>query len=235
MKIKKPFKIMIIALGIITSILILVFISNTLKFYRVPTPSNEPTIMQGAYILSTNLKKPNRFDFICYNFDDQISKAIFVKRLCGLPGDTLEIRKGDLFVNNKSVDHLFSLYHKYFISPPNLEDLLKTSFDKKNIIEGPNLEFNDGDTVFTVLLSKEWVLDKNINAVRSIMAINTNEGTLSDEFNKSWNIDNFGPIVIPEKKYFVLGDSRENTLDSRHSGYIDESDLIGTVLKNWTF
>lgn len=229
---KTPLKILIITLGSIGALWIVGRLTNAIQFYRLPTQSNEPTLMQGSYFFSSNLKKPERFDFICYNFYDGISKTVFVKRLCGISGDTLEIRNGDLFVNNKSVDHLFSLYHRYFISEKDLKYLMnKRNFDMKNLFEGPNQEYNDGDSIFTVFLSKELAADKNIKVIRNILPKDSDPGLLSKDFDSGWNRDNFGPIVIPKGLYFVLGDSRENSEDSRYTGFINESDWIGTVLR----
>lgn len=46
----------------------------------------------------------------------------------------------------------------------------------------------------------------------------------------NWSVDNFGPLIIPSRKCFVLGDNRSNSLDSRYVGFIDEKSIKGVKL-----
>jgi signal peptidase I len=41
-------------------------------------------------------------------------------------------------------------------------------------------------------------------------------------------VDNFGPVTVPARSYFVLGDNREDSWDSRDWGFVPESNIIGT-------
>lgn len=62
------------------------------------------------------------------------------------------------------------------------------------------------------------------------------EEFLKDHVTKDYNMSSLGYEIIPEGKYFVLGDNRENSLDSRTFGLIDEKDILGKVsIKIWPF
>ena len=53
---------------------------------------------------------------------------------------------------------------------------------------------------------------------------------VQETYNQPWNLDNLGPIVIPENKYFVLGDNRATASDSRTYGFIDKKEVITTLI-----
>lgn len=56
-----------------------------------------------------------------------------------------------------------------------------------------------------------------------------NDELIEENYDRTGSTENFGPLIIPENSYFVLGDNRENSTDSRKFGYIEKKDVIGKV------
>jgi signal peptidase I len=139
-----------------------------LRPFRIPSVSMSPTILPGDYLLSNQLvfsdRNPGRGDVVIFKSPEN-EKADFIKRIVGLPGDSLEIKNGALWINGKP--------------------------------EG------------------EPYLNREGNPARAGAA----------GFG-----EHFGPLKIPPDSYFVLGDNRNNSVDSRRFGPVPRHRIKGKPL-----
>lgn len=217
------------ALVVTSLVLVYYFLKFTgiLVLLKNPTFANLPNIPAGSYSLSSNLVSPKIGDFVIYKFNDVYSgRHMRVHRLCGFQNDTIEIKKGVVFLNGKNLDKHLNLIHYYKISKheiesnnENLSDYSLSTLESK------------GEANFKILLEDVEIKKLNLNVTRIINEKGDVDNKISEIYNKSWNKDNFGPVIVPKNKVFVLGDNRENTFDSRTTGFIDEDDVKGVFLK----
>lgn len=217
--------IFLIIAAVIVALWVMGRLTNALQFFTFPTTSNYPTIKAGDKFFASNLIKPKRFNFICYYAETpDFGKQIWTHRLCGLEGDTVEIKNGDLYVNNQSVDKKFSLAHDYIFTS---DEIAKLKVVEK--IDEASIQKISNDS-FVTYASDKIIINNSIKATRFILPKDYNDEYITNIFGSHWNQDNFGPVIVPQDKYFVLGDNRLDSRDSRYLGFIDKSKYIATVL-----
>ncbi len=88
---------------IIFVIVVVLIVNNVLLINaRVPSESMEKTIMTGDRFFGNRLaylfNDPERFDIVVFKYPDDESQ-LFVKRVIGLPGETVEIKEGKVYIN----------------------------------------------------------------------------------------------------------------------------------------
>jgi signal peptidase I len=172
---------------------LVLFRSSVLDWNVVPTASMNPTIVEGDYILVNKVAYglklpllggpllrwggPARGDIIV--FDPPGESERYVKRVVGVPGDHLEMRRNHLFVNGRPARYRGR----------------------------------------TVGRDRDWAGDEEI-AGRGHRVL----------FSAGLpGADSFGPLVVPPGHYFVLGDNRDNSKDSRYFGFVEGDRIVGRV------
>ena len=223
---KKPLKIALITLGILFGIYTVLGQTDMLKMYNIPTTANEPGIKLNSKIFVSNLADYENGDFICYEYENEmLGKHIRVHRLLGKANDTIEIKNGIFFINGQNFDKTVELQHFYLIDLDKFQELLKNEIITKEV-----QAFRVNDVMMLTLLDK--IAEKNgLSDQIKIEPKNQADQTIKKIYNQHWNMDNFGPLKIPEGKCFVIGDNRHNSEDSRYIGLINESNIVGTVIK----
>lgn len=198
-------------------------LTGAIQWYHVPSDSMFPTIHSGDHIFVSNLKEPKQSDIVAFtalhpslNF-----RETYVSRLVGMPGDSVEIEKGVLFINGVSPDKDFSLAFNYLV-PGDLRQKLMN----KNWIPREWWKYRgSGDDAIVQLPAKK----AEAEGLKRVLSEGP-DPLIEKQFQNSWNQDNFGPVKVPDGMFFMVSDNRNAALDSRYYGFVPEKDLKGVML-----
>lgn len=223
----------LIVIFLLIATMLIIRITGAVQLLIADNSNCRPSIRQGTIIAVSAWKKPQHNDFICFynlpmGFIDYRTKGVL--RLAGLPGDTLEIRNGELFVNDRSADRNLDIVKEYGIPRALAEQTLRLlRYDTLT----KRFE-NRADSLFLQLVKKDLLkLEKEkIPYSRRTQRKDSPSLHIIERFKKNWNEDHFGPYIVPAGHYFLLGDNRNQCLDSRYFGPVPVERLIGTVLNH---
>lgn len=167
---KKPHPILSEIISWIWSIIVACVLMAILYFFigrpfTVSGQSMYPTLHNGDHMIMSKLGGINRFDVVILKAPDEDKE--YIKRVIGMPGDTVEVTSGVLYINGKVVEQPF------------------------------------------------------INSDNSKKTVFIDDFTLKELT---------GVDKVPEGKYFVMGDNRGVSKDSRMIGFIDASAIEGKAV-----
>jgi signal peptidase I len=179
---------------------------------------------RGDRISTSNLITPKRFNFICYHqtASEFWEGGTWLMRVCGLPGDKIQIIDGILYVNDQNADTFLNLKNEYIFKQQELNKIPEGYFKNHE----DDLDTSNPDSVHGRIETSVF----NSKGLVGILAIRKDaDHEIQKIYNQPWTVDNFGPIFVPTFHYFVLGDNRHAAADSRYTGFINQNDYIGTV------
>ncbi|MEA3506152.1 MAG: signal peptidase I [Elusimicrobiota bacterium] len=173
--------------GLWAVVMALFIMSFIIQAFKIPSGSMEDTLLIGDHLFVNKFiyglrmpynkekrvltfKKPKRRDIVVFEYPLDTSKD-YIKRCIGLPGETIEIKDKQVYINGEKLDEPY-VYHN----------------DPNTYPNGPYLPTN---------LKKR---------------------------------DNFGPVIIPRGEYFMMGDNRDFSSDSRVWGPLPHKYIKGEAL-----
>ncbi len=206
------------------AVFVILRLTRGIQFFNVPSSSNEPNLKTGSRIIGSSYVKPERLDFAYFKFSDSLEGYTIIKRLIGKPFDTLECKSGVFYVNGENLDQKINLRYQYKVSKHTYDEYLK---EHKDNVE--SYYYYDSDSI-NVFIDQSLVSSLPIKLNRYIPQMNNSltPDIQSLDSSASWN--DFGPLIIPSDKYFFLGDSRDNSVDSRYRGFVDRQHILGTLI-----
>jgi signal peptidase I len=165
------------AVALLIALLVRTFV---IQAFKIPSSSMENTLLIGDHIFVNKFiygyhipftngrvlkfRQPARGDIIVFVFPEDKTKD-FIKRVVGVPGDTVEVRQKKVYVNGRPVTEPYARY---------------------------------------------------VDGLSTDMLVRTR--------------DNMPPVKVPPRKYFVMGDNRDRSYDSRFWGFVDEDAVVGKAL-----
>ncbi len=190
--------------------------------FRIPSGSMIPTLLVGDFILVNKfaygirlpvldkkiiqIGNPQRGDVMVFRYPENPSQD-FIKRVIGLPGDTIEYRDKQLFINGVAQKQQLEGEYNYWESGM----FMHTERYSEKL---------DGHT-HPILLNPDMP-GMRLGDVGDFPGRNNCSYTEKEVRCK-----------VPPGNYFMMGDNRDNSRDSRYWGFVPDSAIVGKAFAIW--
>ncbi len=212
--------------------LVLVLRSFIFEPFRIPSDSMMPTLQDGDFIvvnkyayglrlpvLNTkvvDIGEPQRGDIVVFHYPPNPA-VNYIKRLVGLPGDTVRVHDDQLIINGAPVP---------IVDEGRYSDgcylNMRLSTEQLGTHRHQTLSCHTSD-----YLQSPPVASCNRHIQQSYQCDDAVRGSLPDRN------DTLEDLVVPPGHYLMIGDNRDNSLDGRFWGFVPEDHLVGRATRIW--
>jgi signal peptidase I len=204
-------------------VIALVFFLRSFLFepFKIPTSSMVPTLLVGDLILVNkytygvrlpilnrkiiDVNDPQRGDVMVFKYPKDMSQD-YIKRVIGVPGDKIVYENKRLTVNGKAVS--------YMPMDDYLDDEGGFNYHKQYIESLPE--------------KKHRILNWEDRPLLNVAGVDNFPHRDACEISE----DKFS-CTVPEGNYFMMGDNRDNSQDSRYWGFVPNKNIVGKAIVVW--
>lgn len=209
-------------------------------------PSYVP-VKHNRYRKLKAFKDLKRNDIVVFNSVGKKKNTLLIKRLIGMPGDTLKIKDSEVSINRVKLSEMESFCYRYIDDRGLFQMYANKEFDTIQATQKATLqkvvygEIFKSETIFPASKKEEWTID-NYGAIiipkKDMTILLTKENIALyqhciRDFENEGNVlsnQNASTYTFKQNYYFALGDNRHNSIDSRMYGFIPENYIQGKMI-----
>jgi len=223
---------------------VLVFRTFLIEPFRIPSGSMMPTLLVGDFVLVnkfayglrlpvTNTKildtgEPHRGDIAVFRYPLD-PKQDYIKRIVGVPGDTIKVIGQRECISGTSTD-IADCGNEVVLSPR----VFVNGKEVPQTLTGPYHGTDKVSVRMEETMSPIGLFTEDLSGVKHQVMVLSNPGIApTGECAGGTPLPNGCEWVIPKGYYFAMGDNRNDSEDSRFWGFVPEQNLAGKAFFIW--